>query len=339
MPAEVTRMLIVALVLTACTVAAIVALFTSAVSRSSTDAAVPAPAVPNPSWPEVPWLTAEAAAQVVGTDDGLGPLFAGVELGGPPPPPDIRDRIDRFARANRVDIDLEVVDGAVAAVRFGVTFSGCCGYEGADELTMQLGRPKAGSCCSCDWTWVDTWSWSPSHGVHLAVRVRVNRVDVRWEREATFAQVYERANALIGRDAASVGREAGDRWFVVESDREYLLEVPYPLGVRSIPAAEGVRDRDDLGLHVMTEHGRVTQVSFVLSWRTEPRELVRALRLDPHLGQPYVEWPHEMWFRRAGHTVTLRQPDSGSGTTIAITKRGRRVVEPSRREAMECAID
>ena len=58
--------------------------------------------------PEEPWLSREAAAQLITADGKLGPLFADVTLGGPAPSPAVRARIAKFARDNRIKIDLEV---------------------------------------------------------------------------------------------------------------------------------------------------------------------------------------------------------------------------------------
>ena len=107
------------------------------------------PAPPGRAHPSVgarerPWLTREATAQIVTVDGSLGPLFAGVELGGPPPTPDVRARINAFARANQVEIELDVADDTLVAVRFAVSFGGCCGYEAADVLALRLGRPDTG---------------------------------------------------------------------------------------------------------------------------------------------------------------------------------------------------
>jgi len=53
----------------------------------------PAPVAPAPPAPETPWLTREEAAEIVAPDGSLGPLSAGVVIGGTPPLPAVRDRI------------------------------------------------------------------------------------------------------------------------------------------------------------------------------------------------------------------------------------------------------
>jgi len=214
---------------------------------------------------ERPWLTREAAAHIVGQTGTLGPLFSGIELGGPEPAPAVRSRIAEFARANGVDIDFEVSDGELVAVRFAVTFGGCCGYEGADGLARRLGRPRTQSCCGCTPDWVDDWTVALDDGVHVRGRVRVNRVEVRWERTATLAELLDRAESVIGKARTRVRESAGDRWTDLEPGHRALLDVPYPFA-RTIDFGFPVKleARDDLGLQVVVEHGRIAEVSFVL---------------------------------------------------------------------------
>src|SRR5262245_49912682 len=63
---------------------------------------------------EVPWLSREATNQIIGGDAMPGPLFDDLLLGSPVPAA-ARDRIAAFARDNDVEIDLEEVDGYLAA--------------------------------------------------------------------------------------------------------------------------------------------------------------------------------------------------------------------------------
>ena len=51
---------------------------------------------PKPS--EAPWLSREAAAELIGPGGTMGPLFAGVIVGGAEPPAPIRERIAAFAK-------------------------------------------------------------------------------------------------------------------------------------------------------------------------------------------------------------------------------------------------
>ena len=186
---------------------------------------------------ERPWLTREAAAQIVGPAGSLGPLFSDVELGGPAPAPVVRTRIAEFARANGIDIDFEVIDGELVAVRFAVTFGGCCGYEGAVTLARRFGRPRTQSCCGCTPDWVDDWTVALEDGVHVRGRVRVNRVAVRWERTATMAELLDRAESVIGKARARVRASAGDHWTELEPGHRSLLEVSYPLLGRATSAS------------------------------------------------------------------------------------------------------
>src|SRR5688572_21412806 len=106
---------------------------------------------------ETPWLSKEAATHILDGEANLGPLFEDVMLGAPVSP-EARAKIAAFARENNVAIDLETIEGDLAAIRFAVTFGGCCGYEGADVLALRLGRPDTSNCCGCQETWIDDWS-------------------------------------------------------------------------------------------------------------------------------------------------------------------------------------
>jgi hypothetical protein len=246
---------------------------------------------------EAPWLTREAAAQVIGPDGGLGPLFDGLELGGLPPTASTRARIAEFARANHVAIDLEVRDSELAAIRFDVSFGGCCGYEGADVLALRLRRPSTGHCCVCgDDKWIDDWAMATDAGVHVRARVRINHVSVRWERTATLPEVIERADTLLG---AAIDRE---RWIEVESSHRYRLELPYP-SHRYIAG-------NDLSLNALVERGRVTQVSFDLEGYGEFVEVMRA-----RWGRPRVHGDTWTW-QTTDRTITVESPDDEPRVTI-----------------------
>jgi hypothetical protein len=236
---------------------------------------------------ERPWLTREAAAQIVGPEGGLGPIFSDVALGGPAPAPAVRARIADFARANAIDIDFEVIDGELAAARFAVTFGGCCGYEGADALARRFGRPWTQSCCGCSRDWVDDWSVAREDGVHIRGRVRVNRVEVRWERTMSAAELLDRADRVIGETRARVGKAAGDRWTELDPGQRYRLEVPYPF-TRSSDVGLPVKldARDDLGLQIVVERGRIAEVSFALRGDDAMRELLATPRAS--WGRPRI---------------------------------------------------
>lgn len=153
------------------------------------DHAEPRPPAPQVS-EETPWLTPEAAAEVIGPGGNLGPLFTGVILGGTPPLPEVRARIAEFARTNNVDIDLEIVDDEVAAIRFEVMYGGCCGYEAADRLAARMRRPTTGGgCMGTVETWINDWATVVEEGVHMRARVHVNRLVVRWEPVATLPEI------------------------------------------------------------------------------------------------------------------------------------------------------
>ncbi len=226
---------------------------------------------------EAPWLTREAEAQVFGAHGALGPLFTGVELGGPPPTAAVRDRIAAFARANRIDIDFEVANDELAAIRFAVAFGGCCGYEGADVLALRLDRPRAEECCGCEKTWIDNWAVTSDDGsVHMRARVRINQLFVRWEPTATLPEVLERADRVLGETTAKLRAAAGDRWIDIELGKRARLEVPYRYpsvdwAFGGPPAADA---RDDLGFHLGLDHGRVREITVAL------REIDRELFLD-----------------------------------------------------------
>ena len=274
----------------------------------------PAPVAPRPH--ERPWLTHEAAAQIVAPGGGLGPMFADLDLGGSAPAPEVRTRIAEFARANGVDITFEVVDGELAAVRLAVTFGGCCGYEGADALGRQLGRPRAESNCECTPDWVDDWAVTLDGGVQMHARVRVNRVELRWEHAITVAELLDRTETLISMDRPSVARTAGDRWIEIEPKSRYLLEVPYPFARTDYGVPAMLAARDDLGLQIVTEHGRIAAASFVLRDDTE----TIATMLRARWGQPRVVATEPKTWEWHAHdrTITAELEDHMSKIVIGV---------------------
>jgi hypothetical protein len=244
----------------------------------------PRPAPTPPRAHERPWLSREAILQIIGPD-GPGPLFAGAELGGSPPTPEVRARIAEFAKANDVEINFEVVGGELVAVRFAVTFGGCCGYEGADTVGRQLGRVRTESCCECSPEWADDWVKTLEDGVHIRVHVHVNRIEVRWERAVSLAGLLDSTEGVLGKTRASVSASAADRWTEVMEDR-YLLEVPYPFDLTESAISASLYAREDLGARVETDHGRVGQVSFVLRYFGDSEQLETQLRA--RWGRPRV---------------------------------------------------
>lgn len=259
-----------------------------------------------------PWLTAEAAAQIVGEHGKLGPLFAGLELGGPAPSADVRERIEKFARANHVELELEIVDAQLTSVRFAVTYAGCCGYEPADVLALRLDRPSTGHCCVCgDDTWINDWALA-NEDLYMRASVRVNRVEVRWAPRLKLPELLARANALIGMDASSVRAAAGERWqvryvssglygvpdvaatfFAVPyASARYPLDYPIYLGYLGWP--------DEGWARVTIEDGRIAEVSLVVRDLGEEGEsradALKALRST--WGRPSVR-RRNLWTWRA----------------------------------------
>ena len=258
--------------------------------------------------PEAPWLSHDAAAQIVGEGGTLGPLFAGVTLGGPAPSPEVAAQIADFARANHVSIDLDVRDGDLVAVRFAVTYAGCCGYEGADVLALRLQRPSTGNCCVCGGpdTWIDDWTIATDDGVIARARVRVNRVEVRWQPMMTLPDLLERADGLVGRDAHAVGKAARADWTEVDHGREYVLQLPYPF--RSAPPS--VRDaRDDLGVHVMVDAGTIVEVSFVLDLADDDAATDATALLRTRFGRPRTN--QDTWTWTTSDRIVVAELDAG----------------------------
>lgn len=242
---------------------------------------------------ETPWLTPEAAAQIIGPHGELGPLFAGVELGAPVSP-DARARITAFARANHVAIDLETPDGDLTAIRFEVSYSGCCGYEGADVLALRLGRPYTGGpCLGGPKTWVNDWALMIDEGTYVRARVRVNRVVVRWERALTADELIERADDLVGQSAAAVREAAGSRWSDLAVGA--VLEQPFVFPDYGVyPGSARPLNDDKRGIRLLVEHGRIAQASFALMYcdasATELPEAVRARWGRPRVHRGTWTW-------------------------------------------------
>jgi hypothetical protein len=224
---------------------------------------------PQPSRPlETPWLTNEAAAQIVGPYGTLGPLFDGVALGGPAPSRETRDRIAAFARANQVGLDLEVVAGTLVAVRFDVKYGGCCGYEGADVLALRMQRPQEGHCGGPRW-WINDWLVTSESGITLRAQVRVNRVKARWERTATVPELLDRADRLLGMRTSEIDL-ADDHWNrnPAYPDR-YTVEMPFSFAGYPI----GPQRYDHQGLKLRAERGAIVEVSLVLGSSADPTEI------------------------------------------------------------------
>jgi hypothetical protein len=248
---------------------------------------------------ERPWLTPEAAQLIIGPGGKLGPVFTGLALGGPEPLAEDRERIEIFARAHDVNIHLDVVDHVLAGVRFSVTFGGCCGYEGADSFATRLERPRSGRYFR---DWVDDWSIVADDGTYARTRVRVNRVDVRWEQTLTFDDMLERAEQLVGQNRASARVAAGDRWVAVDFGAHDRLELPYPYSRNDYGTVAMQRD-DELGLQLTTDHGRISEVSFAQR-NPDPDDITKAVLA--RWGRPHVDKDPAVWtWKSHGHTITV----------------------------------
>lgn len=262
------------------------------------------PAIAAPHVAERPWLGQEAAAQIIGAHGALGPLFDGLEVGGPAPAAEARARIAAFARAHDVELELEIVDATLASVRFAVTYGGCCGYEGADVLALRLDRPSNGGCTHPQ-TWLDHWALVTEDGTYVRASVRVNRVDVRWERALTFAELLARADQLIGMDAASVRAAAAERWVAGLGDGDHLLAVPYaPADQRPYPI--DVRAPESPALRLTVEAGTIAEVSLVageLGETSDARDAARGA-LRARWGRPAHRSGDGSTWRTAARTVT-----------------------------------
>jgi hypothetical protein len=277
----------------------------------------PAP-LPPPVHAEVPWLSKEAAAQVVQPGGALGPLFGDVHLG-LPVPADAQARIAEFAKVNNIEIKLDVIEGDLAAIRFSVSYGGCCGYEGVDVLAHRMGRPETGNCCVCGPnTWFNDWTSVSDDGVHMRARVRVNRLSVRWEKTATLAQIVERADGLLGADRDAVAKSAGDRWYEIESNRRYLLEVPFPVPSNTdYGSPPRLEDRADMGMFLTAHAGVITEISVELrepyNGADDTSEIPRLLKA--RWGRPKVG-EYDWTWRTSDRTVTASVDSSRAKVTI-----------------------
>ncbi len=223
----------------------------------------PSPQAPRREPPhERAWLSREAAAQIIAPAGGLGPLFAGVVLGGPAPDAAVRERISAFARDNNAIIDFEIEDNQLRAVRLDVTYSGGAGYEGADVLALRVGRPSTGACCVCGPdTWVNDWVLATEDGAYVRARVNVNRVVVRWERAITTGELVDEAMALFGQhEAVLVGHEGWIQEYSASAElptSSWRLEFPYR--VDSVGHRPG-----ENALRVEVKHGRIASIELDL---------------------------------------------------------------------------
>ncbi len=262
----------------------------------------PAPAV-QVRVSERPWLSREAADQIVVSGGQLGPLFAGIDLGGPSPTAADRARIETFACTHDVEVHFEVAHDELVAVRFAVTYGGCCGYEAADALAARLARTRYECACLCgdrdNGTWLNNWATVLDDGTYLRGRVRVNRVELRWELADSRDELVARAVALLGTDRDQLLHNAGDRW-TASTGR---LEVPYAASEERLVAFQ-----------VAVEHGVVAGVALDATELGGEAEPLLETRIRARWGTPrVVERPspetrsEEAWtFRVNGRLVEAR---------------------------------
>jgi len=266
----------------------------------------PAPAAPPVTRAhERPWLSHQAMHELVGEGGRLGPLFADLAIGGPAPAAATRARIAEFARAHDLTIQFETHDGELSAVRVGVTFGGCCGYEGADAFASMLHRTQIYTCCDCGGTPANDWSAASDDGLMIRGHVHVNHIDVRWEAPATLADVLERAESVLGEPRATVRAHAGDRWHDGELDTAEL-EMPYPFVPDGYPV--------DLGLSLAIAHGRIAEVSIMLRDTTD-EDIAAALRA--RYGRPHVAGEVSTW--RTRDRVVTFDPSNWPTATFTAT--------------------
>jgi hypothetical protein len=254
------------------------------------------------------WLTREATAQLFGPEGTLGPLFEGVTLGGPAPSPEVRKRIEDFAHKNKVEIGLDVEGDRLAAVRVVVTFGGCCGYEGADTLSLKLGRRSTGFCCVCGPdTWINDWTIAREDGTFMHGHVRVNEVSARWQKTLTTPEMIDTAEKLVGMNALELRDRAPDRWSTLESGRSFRYEVPYPfVPFLDLGAETPMTSRHDLGMVLVVDHGIIDEVSFALRGLGEAEAKALNAELRKRWGKPRLsgDFLDTQTWQPPGRTVT-----------------------------------
>ena len=266
---------------------------------------------------ERPWLTREAQAELIGEHGAPGPLFAGVTLGGPDPSTAQRAAIAAFAKQHALDIQLEVHDDTLVAIRASVTFGGCCGYEAVDMIGRRVQRPYLYPCCDCgEGNPVDDWAFEPEPGVHARFHTHVNTLSVRWEAALSTEEALAAADDLIGRPVDRVKRHAGDRITELEP-HEYVLELPYD----DTHPQEGT---PRFGVHVSSHAGAVSEVSFELrddagvevtvaeGVETPLQKLLRARWGRPHIDAETGEWS----WHRADRVITATADFYRANVTI-----------------------
>ena len=267
--------------------------------------------------PEKPWLAKEAVAQIVAESGALGPLFDGIDVGGAPPTARQRALIAEFARKNNVTIDFDVRGGVLEAIKFEVTYGGCCGYEAADLFARRIGRPYNGGGCFGEKEWLNDWAASPGDGTRMRAKVAVNTVSLRWDAELSVPELLARADGVIGRPADAVSRHAAERWISLERGK-FLLEEPYPF--EGLDNWARATRSFDLGFHLGVADNRVTSVTFAI--REGDLEASKVVpQLIAHWGKAQKSGDTYSW-TKVDRTITADVSGAGSGTIeIALSDR------------------
>jgi hypothetical protein len=265
---------------------------------------------------ERPWLTHEAMQELVSPGGGPGPLFASLTLGGTPPNAEIRHGIEAFALENAIEIRFEVADHELKAIRVGVAFGGCCGYEGTDTFGRLLHRTRVyDDCEDCRGTPATDWSAASDDGVSIHGHVEVNRIEVRWEAMLELSEVLDRAEAIAGRPRAMVRAHAGDHWR--ERKTEQVFDVPFVFSPNS--------EDNDHSLHLAIEHGRIAEVSFTVRGQNSETvgEMLRKRWGRPHVADHVWTWQtpeRVITFTGEGYDTTFVIRANAPATTTALAR-------------------
>jgi hypothetical protein len=259
----------------------------------------PPPPPPPKAGPQ--WIGRDAVPHLVAPGGKPGPLFDGMTLGGAAPTDVQRARVDEFAKKNDMDIALEMHDDKLAAIRVGITFKGGFGSEGAEVFALRFQRPSTGTCCVCGPdTWINSWAYVLEGGVRVRARIKANRVEARWERAATYDELFAGADELLGKDFVATREAAGDRWHEVTAYHLLEAAMPYP---RERPR-NGRSDGSDLGFLVEEQGGKIVAVTLALDDSDDnAKDIERAARA--RWGHPRVD--ESEWSRkRHDRAVQLR---------------------------------